>query len=451
MKGKLKFLVVFILYLFIPNPIYSSESGWEIQNSNTTNVLHSVNFIDNNTGWTCGINGIILKTTNSGINWISQISHTDVYLVAIYFLNANVGFTSGFKSENYPTIGYRCIILKTLDGGINWDTIDTSTDYYITNIDFINSTTGYFSGGLYGNGTNKILKTTNSGITLEEQNSNSIGNLFSIGFANSSTGYSCGMWGNIVKTTNGGSNWFVQSVLPKHILTSITFLDENTGYVTGGDLSWEGQIVPSSYIGKTTNGGINWISQIDITNRHILYSIHFVNQFTGYACGSPDFTTISGCWHNSLYKTTNSGNEWIELTTPVIQSLTSIYFIDAYTGFAVGCDGKILKTITGGVGITNLSNEIPSGYNLFQNYPNPFNPVTKIKFDIQSMVNGELSIVNLKVYNALGKEVQTLVDQKLSPGSYEVDFDGSNFSSGIYFYSLQTEDFSQSRKMFLLK
>jgi photosystem II stability/assembly factor-like uncharacterized protein len=255
------------------------------------------------------------------------------------------------------------------------------------------------------------------------------------------------MWGNIVKTTNGGSNWFVQSVLPKNILTSITFLDENTGYVTGGDLTWQGQSVPSSYIVKTTNGGINWISQVDITNSYILYSIYFVNQFTGYACGSPDFTANSGCWLNKMYKTTNSGNEWIELITPIIESLTSIYFIDAYTGFAVGCNGKILKTITGGVtGITNLPNEIPSEYNLSQNYPNPFNPMTKINFSIPTT-----QYTILRIYDALGREVQTLVNQKLARGSYEVEFDGSDFVSGIYFYKLETENFGEVKRMILLK
>ncbi|MBK8553805.1 MAG: T9SS type A sorting domain-containing protein [Ignavibacteria bacterium] len=103
------------------------------------------------------------------------------------------------------------------------------------------------------------------------------------------------------------------------------------------------------------------------------------------------------------------------------------------------------------VGINNISNEIPVRYSLYQNYPNPFNPVTKIKFDVPSDVRGQTSDVKLTVFDVLGKEVMTLVNEALAPGSYETEFEGSGFASGIYFYKLEAGSFVETKRMILIK
>ena len=99
-----------------------------------------------------------------------------------------------------------------------------------------------------------------------------------------------------------------------------------------------------------------------------------------------------------------------------------------------------------GTGVYSNSGNIPHNFSLSQNYPNPFNPTTHLKFGI-----GDLGFVSLKVYDLLGKEVATLVNEKLSPGSYSVEFDGSNLSSGMYFYKLTSNGFSEVKKMTFLK
>ena len=102
--------------------------------------------------------------------------------------------------------------------------------------------------------------------------------------------------------------------------------------------------------------------------------------------------------------------------------------------------------------IRKITSEIPEQYKLSQNYPNPFNPSTRIKFSIVSsphVLGGDL--VQLKVYDAMGREVQTLVNESLKPGTYEVSFDGSGLNSGVYFYKLTTGGFSESKKMLLIK
>jgi len=94
----------------------------------------------------------------------------------------------------------------------------------------------------------------------------------------------------------------------------------------------------------------------------------------------------------------------------------------------------------------HISSEIPERFSLYQNYPNPFNPTTNIKFDIQ-----KTSSTKLIVYDALGREVATLVNEELKAGSYQVDWSDSNYPSGVYFYRLQAGDFIETKKMLLLK
>jgi len=94
----------------------------------------------------------------------------------------------------------------------------------------------------------------------------------------------------------------------------------------------------------------------------------------------------------------------------------------------------------------NLSSLVPDAYLLSQNYPNPFNPVTKIKYQLP-----ELSFVTLKVYDVLGSEIMTLVNEEIPVGSYTVEFDAVNLSSGIYFYRIQAGGFLQTKKMVLMK
>jgi Secretion system C-terminal sorting domain len=96
--------------------------------------------------------------------------------------------------------------------------------------------------------------------------------------------------------------------------------------------------------------------------------------------------------------------------------------------------------------MVNVNNIVPGSYALFQNYPNPFNPATRIKFAIPNA-----GLTTIKIYSQLGTEVSTLVNEELSAGTYEADFDGRNFASGIYFYVMKTESFTDTKRMILIK
>ncbi|MCB0725574.1 MAG: T9SS type A sorting domain-containing protein [Ignavibacteriae bacterium] len=98
------------------------------------------------------------------------------------------------------------------------------------------------------------------------------------------------------------------------------------------------------------------------------------------------------------------------------------------------------------VNVGNQTGIVPNEYKLYSNYPNPFNPSTKIRFAIPT--NG---VAVVKIYNSLGKEVSTLVNRYHTAGEYEYNFDASNLSSGVYFYTLTAGNYRETKKMVLLK
>jgi hypothetical protein len=107
---------------------------------------------------------------------------------------------------------------------------------------------------------------------------------------------------------------------------------------------------------------------------------------------------------------------------------------------------------SGLTGIFPVSSYLAENFTLSQNYPNPFNPQTKIKFELPSLTPSKSSIpVKLAVYDMLGREVTTLINSELKPGTYEADWDGSDYSSGIYFYKLEAGDFTETKKMLMVK
>ena len=113
--------------------------------------------------------------------------------------------------------------------------------------------------------------------------------------------------------------------------------------------------------------------------------------------------------------------------------------------------GNIYELTLPPLRVENISTEIPDGFKLFQNYPNPFNPNTIIKFQIPSVGQRLAFDVQLKIYDILGKEIAALVNEKLQPGTYEVPFSNNQLPSGVYFYRLQAGDFSEVKRMVLVK
>jgi hypothetical protein len=204
--------------------------------------------------------------------------------------------------------------------------------------------------------------------------------------------------------------------------------------------------------GKRYNGsgeGLDYGASIDVDNRG--------NVFVGGTTDKHDFHQQYG-----LLKYGPTGDlYWLEEYSRIEYSEDFIYTTLAdnngnvyVTGISFDSTSDYdIATIkySEPIGIVPISNEVPTEFKLFQNYPNPFNPVTKIKFSIPSNVKSETSNVILRVYNIAGELITTLINQEILPGTYETDFEGSSLSSGIYFYTLNTDTFSETKKMVLLK
>lgn len=238
----------------------------------------------------------------------------------------------------------------------------------------------------------------------------------------------------VFKTTNGGINWIIKYREKGGMVNDISYFN-NLLWVAGKD---------SSILFSSDNGD-NWVKQ-NTNSRRRFNSVFFVNENTGWAAGYryPDTTNI--------IKSSNGGVTWFNLKNLYSNTLNSIFFIDENTGWAAGNkypseSGIILKTITGGLNAINtFSIQSPIEFRLDQNYPNPFNPSTVIRYSLTGN-----KYVSLKVYNALGNEVANLVNEKQNAGTYEVDFNGSELSSGIYFYKFTADNFTDTKRMILLK
>ena len=188
-------------------------------------------------------------------------------------------------------------------------------------------------------------------------------------------------------------------------------------------------------VSTSTNAGTTWTTLITMN--------------------ATDLTTTTACANSEF--TPSLASDWASkrLIMPPTTNKVKFAFISAF-GNDIWADSICDK---GPVGVHRIpTGNVPTVYALSQNYPNPFNPTTKIKFDISGTPlppfrNG--GSVTLKVYDLLGREIETLVNEKLNPGTYEVDFDGSNLPSGVYFYKLSATggsgDFTAVKKMVLLK
>lgn len=208
--------------------------------------------------------------------------------------------------------------------------------------------------------------------------------------------------------------------------TSLTNL---TGYETSG---WTTVYSPASY----TVPGTGW-QMITLTtpffydgSSNLLVEVCYNN--SSYTQYSPVNTTAAPGMFWGRYGDLSTADgcattTWTSTTAPVGRANTRLIF-------------------SGAVGTGNNGNTVPTVYSLSQNYPNPFNPTTKINFSLPKQ-----GYVTLKIYDMLGREVRTLVNEVKSIGNYSVDFNASEFSSGVYFYKLEADGFSDIKKMLLVK
>jgi hypothetical protein len=249
---------------------------------------------------------------------------------------------------------------------------------------------------------------------------------------------------NVWVTQNGGTNWTkINTGLPNRWVTRVTVHPDsaNVCYVT---LSGYKIDTLGAHIYRTTNYGTNWTSikgnLPDAPINDVIISPY-------------DKKTLYIGTDVGVMYSTNYGTNWYVLGTgfPTNVPCHDLTLHQPTGKLVVWTHGRSAFSTTILTGINNIGNNIPEKFSLYQNYPNPFNPVTKIKFDVPTLYKGGQGGVSIKIFDILGKEIQTLVNEQLNPGTYEVTFDGSNLPSGIYFYQLRVGDFVNTKKMLLIK
>jgi hypothetical protein len=360
------------------------------------------------------LTGVYLST-NNGENW-TQTALNNRVVDALATLENNI-FAG---TDNYP-VGTGGVYLST-NNGTNW-TQTGLNNHVIRTLAILGTTvfTGTMDSGVYrstNNGTNWIKTSLNNQDVLSlAVSGNNI-------FAGTYIG------GSVYTSTDNGANWTPTVVISEGII-SLAVLGNNIFAGTNGN---------GVYL--STNNGANW-TQAGLSGQAVSALAAFGNNI--FASGTSSI---------GIYFSSNNGTSWTSINQgfPAYPNLDALLIANNYI-YAGGYQNSVWRRPLSEliVGVNSVGSEIPSEFSLSQNYPNPFNPVTKIKFDILSDVKRETSEVKLIVYNTLGKEIETLVNERLQPGTYEVTFDGSNLSSGIYFYKLTTDKFSKSKKMLMIK
>jgi photosystem II stability/assembly factor-like uncharacterized protein len=406
----------------------NAGTSYDTVSAGLRNNLTCVQFINALTGYTAGRSKTLLKTTDGGLSWItrSAINNNPNSLIfwSMHFINENTGY-----------LGYDLgIIARTTDGGLTFTNKQLPSTQAMHAIHFAGTDTGYAAGK-----NNFFYRTFNAGANWTRIYPDSgyfFGTFTDIEFLNAQTGFASNTNGRMYKTTNSGTNWIIDSLTVSDTLAGgIYGLHAITGsliYAAGG----------SGRIFKTTDAGTSWTTYS--AGDYNFQKVFFTNSNTGYAAGK------KGTGGGAMLKTTNGGVNWAEQVTYTSSQINSVVFPSANIGYAVGDNGTILRTLTAGehpviTGITGTT-ETAESYRLSQNYPNPFNPATNISFNIPAQ-----ALVTLKVYDILGREMAVLVNEVRNKGLYTVTFDGSRLASGVYFYRLNAGDFTETKRMMLLK
>jgi len=429
----MKYFTLLFVLIFCSSFTFSQ---WQIQNSGTTENLNDVEtlyIVSGTSAIVVGDNGIILKTTNSGNEWIIKSSGITNNLKAVSFCTTEDGVTVGDS-----------IICITNDGGETWlikkiDKTAISVSYYWSSHFGRNIIVGCSDGTL--------MYSTDVGTTwidtlLTNEPIVAVGSFLS---------YPYGPEIIIIS-----SNSYTASTNYPISQSSIWTLHNNPiGFwdlLTGGELNWWNYLIgwggnpgPIPFLLKKNNLDTIW-TRIELNQ--LLFQPKDIAVFTYhelFICGN------SG----KIFVSTDDGFNWLEQTSGTNENLNSIKFRGINpTGYIVGDNGTILFTSNGG-GINNVEEILqPERIHLYQNYPNPFNPSTTIEYEINSR-----QYVQLKIFDLLGTEISTLVNEEQEAGIHKIEFNKSEskieLGSGIYFYQLITFQNNiesiQTRKMILLK
>lgn len=414
-----KTIFVFCISLLINFIFFSDESKaqWEQMSNGLGNDKYISSISVSGVNYYVSVFNGVYKSTNNGIEWV-QTSLGNLYTIFVA-ANGNYVYTSVYDFCNNASGVYR-----STDNGLSW--IQTSfMEQYIPALAIIGNnvfagTWGcIYPGGIYVSSDNGI-NWSNTPLTNPDVESICVSeNKIYAGIA-----YNFNSIGGIYYSKDLGASWSFLGLGNRSVMS----------IAVSNDAIYAGTYGSGIFV--STDNGANW-TQTSLNNQRVLsIVINGENVLAG---------TLSG----GVYLSRDNGLNWIQknegLDTLYIQSLliSNDYIFAGSMG-----KGVYRRSLSEIVNVKQTSELLPSEYSLHQNYPNPFNPSTNIRFDIP-----QSALVKLTIYDALGREIATLVNENLSAGSYNYQFSTDNFQlgSGIYFYRLTAGEFSETKRLVLLK
>ena len=365
-----------------------------------------------------GTDGGVYRSSNAGNHWI----HVYTNLSSQYIRSLCIDKVGNLYE------GTNRGIMKSTDAGESWTQLSISSDW-IYSIEINPQQTIFAGGGDSG----RVYRSTDEGITWDLIHKNSItsrekgpSSVYSIVSVNNIL-YAAIINEGVLISTNNGNSW---SSIHTPDSTVLSVCVNSKGHILAGTLS--------NGIFITADDGKNWIqSNNGLTNKEVRKIV--VDSLGHLFAGT----------NGGVFQSNNDGISWTQSQPKNLedQRILSMAFDHEgylYAGTAFGSVWRSILPTT----LDVKSNAIPviDDYLLSQNYPNPFNPSTIIEYSVP-----QTSLISLKVFDILGREVVTLENEEKPSGTYVIEFDGSKLPSGVYFYRIQAGDFIQTKKMILLR
>jgi hypothetical protein len=349
-----------------------------------------------------GSHGALFVSTDNGANWDTTY-HFPVNALAVS------------SAEVFAASGDR--VAHSSDSGLNWFRAD-SIGHPVTSIAV--SGTDLFAGTSNGG----IFRSSDSGqswIALSPQWTSTTVWTFAV----SGTKIFAGTTGGVVLSEDNGASWpAANSGLPA---LDVRALAANGGAIYAG--------IYQKGVYRTTDFGYSWSEvKMGLSDQcgGKAFAFYGADLYTGTDCG--------------VFHSANGGATWAKANSGLTDTLVLALAVSGDNLLALTYNGLWTRPLSDLTSVGTTENSLPSSFGLDQNYPNPFNPKTVVS--CQSLVAGRMKLV---VYDLLGREVKELMDEQKAPGKYQVEFDGTKLSSGVYIYRLTAGNYVDAKQMVLVK
>lgn len=443
-KGGTTCFLLFISFLAFelvghPSLFCQPASQWK-KLPYTPSPLSRINdgyFVSPSVGWVVNGAGQIQRTTNAGMTWLKQLDKSSsTHFRSVGFIDSLHGWAGclGVGDPNHPEVKDSTILYQTSNAGLTWTPVtalNSSTargfcGMHVLNKSVINAV-GRVRGPAY------FYRTTDGGQTWDAKNmSTYAAGLIDVYFFDPDSGFAVGLTntnhdnssGVVLFTSDGGKTWQqrIQTSRVGEWCWKISFPSRKVGYV-----SLQRNSQSNNHFLKTTDGGVTWTEKVFPIEGYFIQGIGFANDMLGW---------IGGLGVGPMYESKDGGESWYPIGLGA--RINRFRLLGSTLGYAVG--DSVYKYESGvPVSVAANGELIPASFKLKQNYPNPFNPSTTIHLELTSA-----SLVRLRIYDVLGKELITLINQMKSAGSLEVLWDGKNregdgLPSGMYLYRVEVK------------